>query len=152
MNSYWTWHQFSDLANEQVYEMLAMRQQVFVVEQRCPYQDFDSLDQDAWHLLGRSEPDKIAAYARLLAPDTRYPEPSIGRVLVCQLARGRGLGRQLIGHCLEKSAELYPANPVRISAQVYLERFYREFGFEPVGEPYDDDGMPHRTMVRSVGG
>ena len=104
-------------------------------------------DQAALHLFGSNDSDEIVAYARLLPPNTRYAEPSIGRVLVVESARGQGLGRELIQRCLEKCELLYFGHSVKVSAQVYLENFYQGFGFEIVGEPYDDGGIPHVGMV-----
>ncbi|KPQ37411.1 MAG: ElaA protein [Phormidesmis priestleyi Ana] len=143
----WTWRWFDELPATEVYEMLAVRQQVFVVEQDCLYLDADGRDSNAWHLFGYDPHQQLIAYARLLPPNTRYPEPSIGRVLVRKAARGHGLGRQLITLCLEKCGAEYPEQNVRISAQVYLTEFYKSFGFQPTGEPYDDGGIPHVGMV-----
>ncbi|MGB3298719.1 MAG: GNAT family N-acetyltransferase [Phormidesmis sp.] len=135
----------------QVYKMLAVRQQVFVLEQKCLYLDADGLDNTAWHLFGyplsNSSSDEPMAYARLLPPHTRYKEPSIGRVLVQKAARGTGLGRELITQCLEKCQMEYWNQAIRISAQVYLTAFYESFGFETFGEPYDDGGIAHIGML-----
>ncbi len=127
--------------------MLAARQQVFMVEQACLYLDADGLDTQAWHLFGTDPDAALMAYARLLPPHTRYPEPSIGRVLVAKAARGIGLGRTLLTRCLEKCEAEYGDQTVRISAQVYLSAFYESFGFEVVGQPYDDGGIAHVKMV-----
>ena len=128
--------------------MLAVRQQVFMVEQACLYLDADGLDIQAWHLLGAASDGALIAYARLLPPHTRYSEPSIGRVLVAKSARGRGLGRMLLTRCLEQCEIEYGNQTVRVSAQVYLSAFYESFGFKIVGEPYDDGGIAHVGMVR----
>lgn len=149
----WCWREFNELSNEQVYDILAVRQQVFVLEQKCLYLDVDGRDREALHLFGSNrfdQFDQIVAYARLLLPNTRYAEPSIGRVLVVESARGNGLGRELMARCLEKCELAYADYPVKVSAQVYLKDFYRGFGFEVVGEPYDDGGIPHVGMVRPV--
>ncbi|MGB3767713.1 MAG: GNAT family N-acetyltransferase [Phormidesmis sp.] len=144
----WYWREFGALSNEQVYDILAVRQQVFVLEQKCLYLDVDGRDSAALHLFGCNNSDEIMAYARLLPPNTRYAEPSIGRVLVVEAARGEGLGQELIRRCLEKCELAYTGHSVKISAQVYLKDFYQSFGFEVVGEPYDDGGIPHVGMVR----
>ncbi len=129
--------------------MLAARQQVFMVEQACLYLDADGLDHQAWHLLGSHADGALIAYARVLPPHTRYPEPSIGRVLVAKTARGIGLGRTLLTLCLEKCKAEQGDQNVRVSAQVYLRAFYESFGFEVVGQPYDDGGIAHVGMVLS---
>ena len=143
----WIWQCFDDMSAAKVYGMLAVRQQVFVVEQACLYLDADGLDSLAWHVFGYDPSGRLAAYARLLPPETRYKEPSIGRVLVCKPARGVGIGRELISRCLEKCETQYSHPSVRISAQVYLTAFYQSFGFESVGEPYDDGGIAHVGML-----
>lgn len=154
----WSWRRFDELSNAQFYDILALRQRVFILEQKCLYLDADGRDKEALHLFGcvcetslkENCSKEILAYARLLPPNTRYVEPSIGRVLVTESARGKGLGQRLIWLCLEKCEALYPDKCVRVSAQVYLKRFYRSFGFEVVGNVYDDDGIPHVDMVRCV--
>lgn len=143
----WSWQQFSELSAIETYEILALRQNVFVLEQKCLYLDVDGLDIHAWHLCGRNHAGALVAYARLLPPRLKYSEPSIGRVLVGKTARGLGLGRQLMSLCLEKCSADYSGQGVRISAQVYLERFYQSFGFKQVGDLYDDGGIPHVEMV-----
>lgn len=144
----WHWRTFGELSNGQLYDILAVRQQVFVLEQKCLYLDVDGCDREALHLLGNNRANQIVAYARLLPPNTRYAEPSIGRVLVVKSARRTGLSRELIERCLEKCELTYADYSVKISAQVYLREFYQSFGFEGVGEPYDDGGIPHVGMVR----
>lgn len=143
----WTWREFDELSNGQVYDILAVRQQVFVLEQKCLYLDVDGRDRTALHLFGGNDEADILAYARVLPPHTRYVEPSIGRVLVVESARGTGLGRELIRRCLETCDREYPAQSVKISAQVYLTSFYRSFGFEVIGNSYDDGGIPHVGMI-----
>ena len=144
----WCWREFDELSNEQVYDILAVRQQVFVLEQKCLYLDVDGRDRQALHLFGSNGSNQIVAYARLLPPNTRYVEPSIGRVLVVEAGRGQGWGRELIARCLEKCKTAYANYPIKVSAQVYLTRFYQSFGFEVAGDPYDDGGIPHVGMVR----
>ncbi|MEL6491416.1 MAG: GNAT family N-acetyltransferase [Cyanobacteria bacterium J06621_3] len=122
---------------------------MFVIEQNVQCLDADGLDIDAWHIFSQSKAGEIVAYARLLAPHTRYPEPSIGRVLVRKSARGEGIGHQLVSFCLEKCNEIYPEHAICISAQAHLEKFYQYFGFKSVGEAYDDAGIPHRMMIKA---
>ncbi len=147
MNVSWIWQQFDQLSARGVYEILALRQNVFVLEQKCLYLDVDGLDIQAQHLLGRDDGGALVAYARLLPPHVKYTEPSIGRVLVDKAARGFGLGRRIVDLCLEKCAADYSDQGVRISAQVYLQDFYHSFGFERVGDLYDDGGIAHVEMV-----
>lgn len=145
----WFCCQFKHLSNEQMYAILSIRQQVFIVEQDVQCLDADGLDIDAWHIFSQSKDGEIMAYARLLAPHTRHLEPSIGRVLVRKSARGGGIGRQLLSFCLEKCNEIYPEHAVCISAQAHLEKFYQYFGFKAVGEAYDEGGISHRTMIKA---
>jgi ElaA protein len=148
----WQWCRLDDLPARQLYAVVAARIAVFVVEQNCPYQDLDGLDFRATHLIGweraRAE---VAAYLRVLEPGTRFAEPSIGRVLTTSAFRGAGLGRELTARGLDYIEKSYPGAGVRISAQEYLERFYRSFGFETVSERYMEDDIPHVEMLRPGG-
>lgn len=147
MNVRWHWYSFDQLTLEQLYAIVAARQAVFVVEQDCPYQDLDGLDADAQHLVAWSD-DRVAGYLRLLAPGARFGEPSIGRILTTSLARGTGLGRELVAKGIERAGELYPAQPIRISAQSHLSKFYGSFGFTIASEEYLEDDIPHMDMLR----
>ncbi|MEE8307314.1 MAG: GNAT family N-acetyltransferase [Gammaproteobacteria bacterium] len=148
----WQWSCFDELTTHDLYEVLKLRQAVFVVEQDCAYQDVDDVDQSAWHLLGWQRPQKpnreLVAYLRLVFPGIKYPEPSIGRVLTAASARRRGLGMRLTQEALVQATREYPGQSLRISAQQYLADFYKEVGFQIVSEPYDEDGIPHVEMVR----
>lgn len=146
---HWRVAAFSELTLSELYALLAARVAVFVLEQDCPYQDVDGLDQDAIHIWAESGQGKVLAYARLVPPGGRYPEPSIGRVLTSAEGRGHGLGRELMNRALAETARRFPAQPIRISAQQYLERFYRELGFETVRGPYLEDDIPHLEMLRT---
>jgi len=144
----WEYARFDELTPRTLYEILALRQQVFVVEQNCPYLDADGRDHDSVHLCGWDE-DRLCAYLRVVAPGKRFPEPSIGRVVTDPSVRRQGLGREVMRRGLQWCGELYPGLPVRISAQRYLERFYAELGFrtDRAIPPYDEDGIPHVEMV-----
>ncbi len=146
----WQWSLFDELSTRDLYDILKIRQAVFVVEQNCAYQDLDDVDQHAWHLLGKqgTAPKLLVAYLRLVYPDMNYPEPAIGRVLTLASKRGQGLGKALTKEALAQAARKYPGQPIRISAQLHLSNFYQEFGFEIVSEPYDEDGIPHIEMLR----
>lgn len=126
---------------------MQLRQRVFVVEQRCCYQDADGLDHAARHLLGTTA-GQLVAYLRVLQSGQRYPEPAISRVVVDAAFRRRGLGRALMIEGIRWAEEQYPQSGIRLAAQTYLEGFYRSFGFATVGAEYLHDGIPHLEMFR----
>jgi ElaA protein len=147
----WQWSSFADLAVADLYEMLALRQQVFVLEQTCLYPDIDGLDPDAHHLLGWRTVDgkrELAATLRCLAPGAKYEEMSLGRVVTSPSTRGTGLGRELVAQGIACAERLHPGHAIRIGAQAHLEAFYAGFGFVTVSAPYDEDGIMHIDMVR----
>ncbi|MFP2927307.1 GNAT family N-acetyltransferase [Pyxidicoccus sp. 3LG] len=148
----WQWKTFRELTLDELYALLALRQEVFVVEQRSIYQDVDGLDGAAHHLLAYEDADGtpfLAAYLRILPPGVKFPgESSLGRVVTSPRARGRGLGREVVERGLARLEDLFPQTPIRISAQHYLQRFYEEAGFHAEGDVYDEDGIPHIEMVR----
>lgn len=148
----WQWCGFHELSNVELYEVMAQRLKVFVLEQQCFYDDFDGLDLGAHHLLGwRRKADggrELAAYLRVLAPGAKYEEVAIGRVLTTEQARGTGAGRELLARGIELAEKLHPGHRIRIGAQLYLEKFYQSFGFETISEPYDEDGIMHIDMLR----
>jgi len=137
------WLEWRALTAPLLYELLRFRQAIFVVEQSSPYPDLDDSDERAQHLLVRRG-DQLIGYLRLVAPD---PHVHIGRVAVAPTARGRGLARAMVEAALQRAAEVYPHRDVALSAQTYLEPFYRGFGFVAVSAPYDDYGVPHVDMV-----
>ncbi len=147
----WQWSAFGDLSVADLYAVLQQRQDVFILEQTCFYNDFDGLDQDAHHLLGWRQIDgkrQLAAYLRVLAPGAKYTEMSIGRVLTSRAARGSGIGRELLEQGIAHAERLHPGHRIRIGAQRYLERFYTGFGFVTFSQPYDEDGISHVDMLR----
>ena len=144
----WLWLRFDELTGEQLYQVLGLRERVFIIEQKCLYIDIDGRDAHAHHLLGLDTTGALVAYLRLVAPGHRYPEPSIGRVVTDPVGRGHGYGHALMSEAIRRAEEIYPGLPIRMSAQRYLERFYAAHGFVPVGESYDEDGIEHREMVR----
>jgi ElaA protein len=147
----WQWSAFDQLCVADLYQVLQQRQDVFILEQQCFYQDFDGLDQGAHHLLGWREQDgkrTLAAYLRCLAPGVKYPEMSLGRVLCSKAARGSGIGRELLAQGIVHAERQHPGQRIRIGAQRYLEGFYASFGFVTVSEPYDEDGIIHVDMLR----
>lgn len=147
----WEWKQYSELTLDELYAVLALRSEVFVVEQRSLYQDVDGLDLECHHLLATSDAEGtrfLAAYLRVLPPGLKFEEASLGRVVVSPRARGQGLGRELTAKGLAFIEAKYPGHRIRISAQHYLLAFYEGFGFRAEGDVYDEDGIPHIEMVR----
>lgn len=145
----WTWHRFEDLGVDNLYDALQLRCRVFVLEQG-PYLDPDGLDRRSWHLLGRDTQGALVSYLRVVDPDARYEEPSIGRVITSPETRGSGNGRALMAEGMAGCERLWPGRAIRISAQAHLERFYGNFGFVRVGPNYGEDGIPHVQMLRSA--
>ena len=150
----WHWRTFEALTTDELYEILKARQAVFGLEQNCLYQDIDDLDRFAWHLfaeLAEDEPPRqIQAYLRVVHPGRKYDEPSIGRVLTATQSRGKGVGKLLMDKGIAHVKEAFPDQPIRISAQQYLETFYSGFDFKAVSAPYLEDGIPHIEMLRTV--
>ena len=143
----WTWSRFAELGVDNLYDALALRCRVFILEQG-PYLDPDGDDRRAWHLLGRDRSGVLQAYLRALDPGVRYAEPSIGRVITAPEVRGRGHGRLLMDEGLARCADVWPTHAVRISAQARLQRFYTGLGFVADGGEYIEDTIPHIAMVR----
>lgn len=141
--------QFSELTHTELYDLLQLRSEIFVVEQNCVYNDLDGLDKVAMHQFLRID-SKIAAYSRLLKPGTRFPDCSIGRVLVTQSERRTGLGIKMMEAAKTFILNEWGATQIRISAQKYLRIFYETLGFEVVTEMYLEDGIPHYGMLYKV--
>ena len=138
---------FHDLTPSQLYEILQLRQLVFVVEQDCPYLDCDDKDQDAYHVC-LVQGDQLIAYTRVLGPGTSYEDyASIGRVVNHPTFRKKGYGKSIMESSITFCKELYPSIPIKISAQCYLDDFYKSLGFVPTGENYLEDGIPHQAMI-----
>ncbi|MCC2591216.1 GNAT family N-acetyltransferase [Chryseobacterium sp. MFBS3-17] len=143
------WHiqTFHELSTSELYKILQVRADVFVVEQNCPYQDLDGSDEHAVHI--RAEINgNIAAYCRIFAPGIKYDEASIGRVLTGTDYRRLKLGKSLMHIAISAIETRYGTSQIRISAQDYLIRFYEEFGFENTGKQYLEDHLPHTEMLR----
>lgn len=139
---------WSALTVDELYEVLALRAAVFVVEQACPYQDLDGADRDASHLWIPGEDRRPLAYARLFAPGVKYEFAVIGRVVSAPSVRRHGYGRALFGEAVRRVRAAHGQVPIWIGAQKYLQRFYESFGFARSGEDYLDDGIPHLPMIR----
>lgn len=146
----WEALSFSELDTVTLYKMMELRQEVFVVEQNCPYMDADGDDVFAVHLMGWSE-EKLVAYLRMFAPSKKYIEASIGRVVTSPSVRGQGIGIEVMKRGLKFAHDTYIDTAIRISAQSHLRRFYENLGFEVVGEGYLEDGIPHLPMVKPYG-
>ena len=138
---------FNELSTSELYEILKLRSEVFVLEQQCLYQDIDDKDQASHHLLCYIR-GKLAGYTRLLPPGTSYTEASIGRVLIAPEFRGMRLGWQLMEKSILSIQSLFGTSEIRIGAQVYLKRFYNSLGFIETGAPYNEDGILHIEMCR----
>lgn len=136
------------LTVDELYALLRLRAEVFVVEQNCPYQDLDDKDQRGIHLLGETSDGRLAAYTRLLPAGVSYPDhASIGRVVTAPFARGKGLGRELMHESLRRLFAAYGEQPVKISAQSHLQAYYGSVGFRTVTEEYLEDDIPHVGMM-----
>lgn len=139
---------FSELSANQLYEILRLRSEVFVVEQDCVYQDLDGLDQASLHLCEWHGSD-LLAYTRLLAPGVDFKDASaIGRIITSPSVRRNGHGRPIVAESIKICEEQWPSFPIKLHAQTYLLKFYREFGFEPYGDEFLEDGLPHFFMER----
>jgi len=137
---------FSKLTNDELYDILKLRSEIFVVEQNCVYNDLDGLDKQAVHQFLKKD-GEIVAYSRLLKPGTRFPEYSIGRVVVKASERGTGLGIQMMEEAKKFILNEWKATSIKISAQRYLQRFYENLGFKVVSDVYLEDGIPHFGML-----
>ena len=146
----WKWYSFNELSTTELHSVLKLRQEIFIVEQNCIYQDCDDLDKKAWHLLGmlsNTAQLELVAYLRVIYPGVKTNYPAIGRLLTHGKMRKKGLGKQLLKQGIINTNRTYPDYPIQISAQLYLQPFYKSFGFIPVSEPYDEDGIPHINMT-----
>ncbi|WP_158988786.1 GNAT family N-acetyltransferase [Mucilaginibacter sp. L196] len=139
---------FEELSPTELYKILRLRNEVFVVEQSCPYQDADNKDPKCYHLMLLKD-DGLMAYARLVPPGLSFPQMSIGRVITSPKARGTGAGRILMNTAIEQCHQFFGEGPIQIGAQAYLLKFYSSLGFKEVGEIYDEDGIPHIDMIRA---
>jgi ElaA protein len=143
----WRLLAFDDLRVAELYEVLRLRSEVFVVEQKCIYQDIDGMDRQAMHLLGVQD-GELVAYARCFAPGVKFVEASIGRVLVQSSRRSAGLGHALMEQAVLAITQVWGPQAVRIGAQTQLAGFYVQHGFVDVDKPFMEDGIPHLEMLR----
>ena len=139
---------FNELTTQELYNLLQLRSEVFVVEQDCVYQDIDGKDQKALHVLGYKD-EKLVAYTRLFQPGEYFKEASIGRVIVREKERHSNYGYKIMEASIEAVKKYYNETTIKISAQTYLKRFYNNLGFHEVGEEYLEDGIPHIAMIKT---
>lgn len=137
---------FNDLNTTELYQIIHLREKVFVVEQECFYLDADNHDQKSWHLLYYSD-KTLSAYLRILPPNTTYDLPSIGRVVVDEKYRGSKLGRLIMTEAIAFLKQKFKNTHIKIGAQTYLNSFYKSLGFNNIGDEYIEDGIPHIHMV-----
>lgn len=135
--------EFSELSAGELYEILKLRNSVFIVEQNCAYQDIDDLDKSAYHMWFE-DGDGIAAYVRLLPPGLRFDDPAIGRVISAR--RRTGLGTKIMLEALSAVQRVFGADSVTIEAQAYARKFYENVGFCQCSDEFDEDGIPHILM------
>ena len=137
---------FATLTPNELYAMLRLRSEVFVVEQNCVFLDADNKDIYCHHLM-LFDNKQLIAYARLVPPGISYREMSVGRVVTAKEARNKGAGKQLMELAVEHCRKIFGDGPIRIGAQYYLEKFYTEIGFTATGDVYDEDGIEHIEMI-----
>ncbi|GAA3953735.1 GNAT family N-acetyltransferase [Chitinophaga oryziterrae] len=143
----WIVKTFEELTTTELYALLRLRSEVFVVEQACAFQDMDDTDQLAVHVMGYID-DELAAYTRLFGPGIKYVYASIGRVVTSPKVRGSGAGRLLMEYSIATVEERFGKAPIKIGAQQYLQKFYTSLGFVQSSEMYLEDGIPHIEMIR----
>ncbi len=145
----WRLKKFHELTVDELYNILQLRSEVFIIEQNCVYQDVDGKDQAAWHLMGIDD-SQLIAYTRILSAGISYEDPSIGRVVTLPSKRRSGLGRELMHASIAECERLFGKTPITLSAQSYLIHFYESLGFSTVGDQYLEDGIPHIKMTRKA--
>lgn len=143
----WLFKPFNELNAVELYPLLKLRQDVFIVEQRCAYADLDDADYHCWHLTG-SLHGKAVACSRIVPPGIKYEEASIGRVATHSSVRMTGMGKELMRRSIAHCNDLFYRPAIRIGAQKYLKKFYEGFGFTDVGQEYIEDDIPHLIMFR----
>jgi len=138
---------FNELSSKEIYEIIVLRQAVFIVEQNCPYPDADGLDFDSIHIC-LYENNKLAAYARVIPKGLSYPNyTAIGRVVSSDQFRGKGYGKIVFQKALQTCLKTFPDDNIKLSSQTYIQKFYADFGFKATGNEYLEDDIPHIAMV-----
>ena len=143
----WSCKHFNLLTPHEVYAIIQLRNEVFVVEQNCVFQDADGKDQKCYHLMGFAN-GTLAAYARLVPAGESYENVSIGRIATSPHFRNKGAGKALLTAAIDQCKVLFNEQTIKIGAQLYLKNFYESFGFKQTSEVYDEDGIPHIEMIR----
>lgn len=146
-NLTWNYKNFEELTVHELYAILRLRSEVFVVEQNCVFMEMDNKDQACFHLMGWKG-DLLAAYARLVPQNVAFPYISIGRVVTSPAYREKGAGKDLLANSISYCEQLFGKQPIKIGAQLYLKRFYEQFGFRQTGDIYLEDGIDHIHMMR----
>lgn len=144
----WKLNYFKELSTEELYTILQLRNEVFVVEQNCVYQDADNKDSISFHLSGW-DGGNLVAYCRILPPGVSYTEASIGRVVSSPEYRNKGYGKQLMNEAIIHTLAQFECNTIKISAQLYLQKFYEQLGFVKLSDSYLEDNIPHIEMLFS---
>ena len=144
----WITKAFKDLTPDELYAILQLRNEVFVVEQNCVFQDADGKDPSAWHLMGWNN-ERLVAYTRLLPKGVSYNNASIGRVVTSPIERGSGIGKILMQKSIAELYKLWGGQAIQIGAQLYLKSFYESFGFQQTSDIYLEDGIDHIEMILS---
>ena len=139
---------FEELSIHELYKVLQLRSEVFVVEQDCVYQDIDGKDQKALHVLG-FEGEILVAYTRIFAPGIYFEAAAIGRVIVKEGYRRKNYGHVILEASITSIEDRFKSNKIKLSAQTYLIKFYESHGFNQIGEGYLEDGIPHIAMVKN---
>tara|TARA_B110000003_G_scaffold167106_1_gene167081 strand:+ start:4952 stop:5401 length:450 start_codon:yes stop_codon:yes gene_type:complete len=144
----WKICSYDDLSKQELHQLMILRQNVFIVEQNCPYQDADKKDFNSHHLMGFDQNNQLIAYLRIVGPGASYKEVSLGRIVTDIDNRGTGLGIELMKMGLQFTESIYDKVDIRISAQTHLVPFYKKFDFESTGKEYLEDDIPHTEMIR----
>ena len=146
----WSFKKFDNLTSHELYSVLQLRNEVFVVEQNCVFQDADNKDQDSHHLMGWDD-ETLVAYSRIVPSGIAYDSfPSIGRVVTSPKTRRTGIGKILMQQSIEELQKLFGQSSIKLGAQLYLKNFYESFGFVQSSEVYTEDGIPHIEMIRTT--
>lgn len=143
----WKVCSYDDLSKKEFHQIIILRQQVFIVEQNCPYQDADEKDFNSYHLMGFDKSDKLIAYLRIVAPGISYKEASLGRIVTDIKYRGTGLGAEVVKVGIKHTKSIFGVSELRISAQSHLVSFYEKFNFVSTGKEYLEDDIPHTEML-----
>lgn len=144
----WKCFSYRELDRDKLYEILSLRQKVFIIEQNCNYLDADGLDAKSEHFCGYQN-GELVAYLRIVHPGIVYKEVAIGRVLTAKEVRGTGAGKELMVKAMDAVEERFGTRIIRLSAQSYLKKFYEDLGYIPTGKEYFEDNIPHMEMLRS---